>query len=221
MGEWCRAPFAVHGVAIGVIFERWFYTLNMRYNTNDVWTSMDIYGIKYPCQFSGPAQQVVNLIIWVWLPDLVIHFWIFLAFQGGCLGSISLRRWVHAPWEALGGPVHFRYNLVVLKNPDDRSCGWRLSISNYVAPIVPYLQRPFHKVPVETLEMLQLDRSESGGFSLEKTPWRVSRIHPNKWMRTGGSLISGNLHLLIKNCSFFFQDSWHWGFNWFQDVPSQ
>lgn len=45
------------------------------------------------------------------------------------------------------------YNLVVLKNPDDRSCGWRLSISNYVAPIVPYLQRPFHKVPVKTLEM--------------------------------------------------------------------
>eukprot|EP00435_Cladocopium_sp_Y103_P015983 s341_g3.t4 len=45
------------------------------------------------------------------------------------------------------------YNLVVLKNPDDRSCGWRLSVSNYVAPIIPYLQTPFnHKVPVESVE---------------------------------------------------------------------
>ena len=60
---------------------------------------------KYQCQFSGPAQQVVNLIIWVW-PSRSCHedFWMFLAFQGswqvawGVFVS-SMRRWV----SALGG----------------------------------------------------------------------------------------------------------------------
>lgn len=158
----------------------WKVILHPQHEIQHQWC-MDIYGIKYPCQFSGPAQQVVTLIIWVWLPDLAMKTsgfsWLFRGVAWGVyLWDVEYTR-PGGPWV----PVHFRYNLVVLKNPDDRSCGWRLSISNYVAPIIPYLQTPFHKVPVETLEMLQLDQLVwIRGFSLEKNPMTSFKNPPQQ-----------------------------------------